>query len=380
VLKHQFCNIQAENKELKESLNKWETQARLMVSESEWQQKLEDAEKARQAETTRANNAVFRTTELEKQIETIQNGQYKVLEEKNQLINELQKNLEEAKTANHTYTEQIEEFERYIVSQESQLTEKERSLEEVNRRITEQQEEWSKEKSAFEQQLDEIRKISEQRRLDIYVVESKLMRAESENRATITDLRKELQTAQYVASITRDKVQHIIGKHRNLAKKMIDESLAQGWKLWTAQAAELQLLRADKNNRQVQGAGFFKMAQKDIDNIQEDIMKDMDEIAAFYREEIQRIMQEFDKNDIGTSVQLDKIEAERTSKTPGLQAPGRSEPEQPTESQHSKPAPNDDCDTDEDEDEEEDIDGIHPRPEEPSIFDILNDSDEELQE
>ena len=109
---------------------------------------------------------------------------------------------------------------------------------------------------------------------------------------------------------------------------MIDDSLAQGWKLWTAQAAELQLLRADKSNRQVQGAGFFKMAQKDIDNIQEDIMKDMDEIAAFYREEIQRIMQEFDKHDIGTSVQLDKIEAERTTKTPNLQSPEREEPQQ----------------------------------------------------
>ena len=375
VLKRQFCNIQTENKELKESLNKWETQVRPMASESEWQKKLEEAEKSRQAETTRANNAVVRTTELEKQIESIQNGHYKILEEKDQLINKLQRSLEEAKSANHTYTEQIEEFEKYIVTQESQLAEKERSLEEVNRKIMEQQEEWNKEKSAFEQQLNETRKISEQRRLDIYIAESKLMQAESENRATITDLRKELQAAQFDASITKDKVQHIIGKHRNLAKKMIDDSLAQGWKLWTAQAAELQLLRADKNNRQVQGPGFFKMAQKDIDNIQEDIMKDMDEIAAFYKEEIQRIMQEFDKHDIGTSVQLDKIEAERTSKTPNLPASERSEPEQPIGAQQSKPAPNEECDTDDDED-----DGRQPRSEEPSIFDILNDSDEEPQD
>ena len=116
------------------------------------------------------------------------------------------------------------------------------------------------------------------------------------------------------------------------------------------------------------------MAQKDIDTIHEDIIKDMDEIAGFYREEIQRIMQEFDKHDIGTSVQLDKIEAERTSKTPGLQAPDTVQPDQPTESEQSKPAPDDDCDTDDDEER------MHPRPDEPSIFDILNDSDEEQQE
>ena len=96
-------------------------------------------EKSRQAETTRANNDVVRTTELEKQIESIQNGHYKILEEKDQLINKLQRNLEEAKSANHTYTEQIEEFEKYIVTQESQLAEKQRSLEEVNRKIMEKQ-------------------------------------------------------------------------------------------------------------------------------------------------------------------------------------------------------------------------------------------------
>ena len=378
VLKRQFCNVQTENEELKESLRQSETQTRSTASELELQQKLEESHKAQQAETTRANNAEFRAKELEKQLESIKNGKDKVLEEKDQLIKKLQKNLEEAKSANQTYTEQIDEFEKYIVSQESSLAEKERSIEEVNKRITKLQEEWNTEKSAFEQQLDETRKISEQRRLDIYVVESKLMQAEGEHRATVSDLRKDLQAAQFDASITKDKVQAIVGRHRTQTKRMIDESLEKGWKLWSAQAAELQLLRADRNNRQVQGPGFFKMAQKDIDTIQEDIIKDMDEIAAFYREEIHRIMQEFDKHDIGTSVQLDKIEAERTSKTPNLQASGRSEPEQPTESQHSKPAPNDDCDTDEDEDE--DIDGIHPRPEEPSIFDILNDSDEEPQE
>ena len=81
------------------------------------------------------------------------------------------------------------------------------------------------------------------------------------------------------------------------------------------------VIHADRDNWQVQGPGFFKMAQKDIDTIHEDITKDIDEIAGFYKEEIQRIMQEFDKHDIGTSVHLDKIEPERTNKTPGLQAP-----------------------------------------------------------
>ena len=253
VLKQQFCIIQTENKELKDSLKEWETQVRITTTEKEWQKKLEEAEEARQAETTRANDAVVRIMDLEKQKESMQYSHHKIIEEKEQLIKELQKSLEEAKTANNTYTEQIEEFEKYIVTQESQLAEKQRSLEEVNRTMMEKQEGWDKEKSALEQQLDETRKVSEQRRLDIYVAEAKLMQSESEARGTITDLRKELQAAQFDASITKDKVQHIIWKHRAQAKKMIDDSLAEGWKLWTAQAAELQVLRADKINRHSYG-------------------------------------------------------------------------------------------------------------------------------
>ena len=37
-------------------------------------------------------------------------------------------------------------------------------------------------------------------------------------------------------------------------------------------------------------------------------------------------MQEFDNHDIDTSVQLDHVEAERVSKTPGLGAPETSQP------------------------------------------------------
>ena len=373
-LKRQYCNVQKENEKMKESLVQWETQARSTVSELDLQQKLAESKKAQQAEATRANTAEFRTKELEEQLKSIKKETDKGLEEKEHLIKNLQKQLEETQTENQKYMEQIDEFEKYVVSQETRLAEKDQIIEEVNNKITQLQADWNTEKSALEQQLDEVRKISEQRRLDIYVVEAKRMQAEGENRAIVSDLRKQLETAQFDASITKEKVQAIVGRHRSQTKKMIEESLDKGWKIWSAQAAELQLLRADRDNRRVQGPGFFKMAQKDIDTVHEDITKDIDEIAGFYKEEIHRIMQEFDKHDIRTSVHLDKIEAERISKTPGLKAPDTAQPGQPTEQAQSKPAPDDESDTDDDEA------GMHPRPDEPSIFDILNDSDEEQQE
>ena len=117
------------------------------------------------------------------------------------------------------------------------------------------------------------------------------------------------------------------------------------------------------------------MSQDAIDTVQEEIAKDIYEIAAFYKEEINRIMQEFNKHDIDTTIQLDQVEVERISKTPGLGAPEQSQPGPLTEQVHH------DTNTKDDPGNDEEVTGLHPKPdEEPSIFDIPDDSNEEQQE
>ena len=109
--------------------------------------------------------------------------------------------------------------------------------------------------------------------------------------------------------------------------------------------------------------------------MQEEIGKDIYEIAAFQKEEINRIMQDFDKHEIDTSVQLDHIKAEGISKTPGLEAPETSKSGPSTTQAHHE------NDTEEDtEDDDEDAEFQTKPEEEPSIFDILDDSDEDQQE
>ena len=66
--------------------------------------------------------------------------------------------------------------------------------------------------------------------------------------------------------------------------------MEKGWKTWSAQAAELQLLRADRENRKAQGHGFFKMMEEAISSIQEDIAKDLLDITTCHQEEINRLM------------------------------------------------------------------------------------------
>ena len=202
------------------------------------------------------------------------------------------------------------------------------------------------------------------------------MQAEGANNAVITDLQKRLATAQFDVSMTQEKVQAVIWRHRLNTLQLVDESLEKGWKTWSA--AELWLLRTERENQKAQGSGFFKMSEEAIAIVQEDIAKDICEIAAFYKEEINMIMQEFDKHDVDTSVQLDNLEAERVSKTPTLGA--TTQPSSSTEQTHSE--------TDNEEDTEDDDDDVEfePRHEgEPSLFDILDDDidgdlDEDQQE
>ena len=86
----------------------------------------------------------------------------------------------------------------------------------------------------------------------------------------------------------------------------------------------------------------------------------MSEIAACHQEEVNRLMQEFDKHDIDTAVQFEAYEAERQRQTPGLGAPETTTTSQPL-TEPAQPM------------EESDDDDEH----EPSLFDIFDDYTEE---
>ena len=144
------------------------------------------------------------------------------------------------------------------------------------------------------------------------------------------------------------------------ANVLVIESMGKGWKTWSAQATELQLLWADMENRKAQGHGFFKMTEEAISTIQEDIAKDLSEIAACHQEEVNRLMQEFDKHDIETAVQFESYEAERQRQTPRLSAPDTAT----TSRLSTEPV----IQREEYDDDEEP---------EPSLFDILDDDAED---
>ena len=140
----------------------------------------------------------------------------------------------------------------------------------------------------------------------------------------------------------------------------------KGWKTWSAKAIELQLLRADRDNRKAHGQGFFKMMEEAISTVQEDIAKDLYDIATCHQEEVNRLMQEFDKHEIDTAIQLEAYEAKRQSQTLCLSAPEPIASSRPsTEHTHQT---------------EESDDNDDPQNHEPSLFDILHEDPEDESE
>ena len=102
------------------------------------------------------------------------------------------------------------------------------------------------------------------------------------------------------------------------------------------------------------------MTEEAISTIQEDIAKDLSEIAACHQEEVNRLMQEFDKHDIDTAVQFEAYEAERQRQTPGLSASDTATTSRPSTEPEKQMEESDDF-----------------NEHEPSLFDILDDDAEE---
>ena len=114
------------------------------------------------------------------------------------------------------------------------------------------------------------------------------MQEQGSTDAQLAEIHKELVAMQSQVSLDKDKVRQILKAHKLKTLKLVTNTLDNGWKTWSTQAAELQLLHADRDNRNKYGQGFFKMSEEAITAVQEDLARDLYELAASHREEITR--------------------------------------------------------------------------------------------
>jgi hypothetical protein len=81
-------------------------------------------------------------------------------------------------------------------------------------------------------------------------------------------LRKELEKRAFSAQAN---LKRIIERFREQTKVVIQMATATALQSWAEQAAELQVLRADKANRDLRGPGFWKLDQANCEAVQKNL-------------------------------------------------------------------------------------------------------------
>ena len=83
------------------------------------------------------------------------------------------------------------------------------------------------------------------------------------------------------------------------------------WKEWTPQAAELQTLRANAENRKKAGDKFYKMDEESIVTIRDELSEDFFSLAKAHLREVWGLVEKLDKGQLDAQLQLEKYERER---------------------------------------------------------------------
>jgi hypothetical protein len=77
----------------------------------------------------------------------------------------------------------------------------------------------------------------------------------------------------------------------NVAIEVVTATALQGW---AKQAAEFQVLRVDKANRDLRGPGFWKLDKVNCEAVQKNLTIDFLCLALIHREEVTRLLEEHD--------------------------------------------------------------------------------------
>ena len=83
-------------------------------------------------------------------------------------------------------------------------------------------------------------------------------------RLKVEEAQEENRTLHTQQAEREDRINTLVMKQRQLLNRKIDKTLDARWKIWSDQAAEMQVLRGDAENHQKEGNGFLKMDKNNI--------------------------------------------------------------------------------------------------------------------
>ena len=90
-----------------------------------------------------------------------------------------------------------------------------------------------------------------------------------------------------------ERIRTLLHTHRGKFETRLTEALAKGWAGWAQQAAKLHTFHADHENQTKAGQGFFKLSNKSIVAVREDLATDYQALADRHSEEVAQILEEY---------------------------------------------------------------------------------------
>ena len=101
-----------------------------------------------------------------------------------------------------------------------------------------------------------------------------------------------------------ERIRTLLHTHRGKFETRLTEALAKGWAGWAQQAAELHTFHADHENQTKAGQGFFKLSNKSIAAVREDLTTDNQTLADQHLEEMAQILEEYGTTELEIVRQL----------------------------------------------------------------------------
>ena len=97
-------------------------------------------------------------------------------------------------------------------------------------------------------------------------------------------------------------------------KEKLEECLVAIWKEWLVHAVELQVFFVDAENRAKSEEIFYKMDEESIITIREELSKDFQAMAKVQTDEIRKILEECEDDQLQLILDLETYERERVQR------------------------------------------------------------------
>jgi hypothetical protein len=139
------------------------------------------------------------------------------------------------------------------------------------------------------------------------------LREQAEDTATlIKQMKEERQEVERRAQMGASRIQDIMRAWLNQTKSLIEDSSIKWWTSWTRNAAELQLLRADAENRRKEGDDYYMLTSEDFTGIRDELAEDFQALADDQLGQVRQLVAQLDDDRLEAQIQFESYERSRT--------------------------------------------------------------------